>query len=68
MKIYPVIVANFYVTNMFFNAIRENKILEKISKFTVLNKITSNESNMKVAKTQGTLFSSPICKVPVELL
>ena len=32
MKIYPVIVANLYVTNMFFNAIRENKILGKISK------------------------------------
>ena len=36
MQVNHVIVANFYVANMYFNAIRENKILAKISKFTVL--------------------------------
>ena len=35
MKVNHAIVANFYVANMSFNAIRENKILAKISKFTV---------------------------------
>ena len=30
------IVAIFYVTNMSFNTIRENKILTKISEFTVV--------------------------------
>ena len=35
MKVNHVIVANFYVTNMSFNAICENKILAKISEFTV---------------------------------
>ena len=30
-----VIVANFYVANMYFHAICENKILAKISEFTV---------------------------------
>ena len=30
------LVTNFIVTNMYFNAIRENKILAKISEFTVL--------------------------------
>ena len=35
MKVNQVIVASFYVANMSFNAIRENKILAKISEFTV---------------------------------
>ena len=35
MKVYHVTVANFYVANMSLNAIRENKILAKISEFTV---------------------------------
>ena len=35
MKVNHVIVAIFYVANMSFNAIRENKILAKISEFTV---------------------------------
>ena len=35
MKVYHVIVANFYVANMSLNAIRENNILAKISEFTV---------------------------------
>ena len=35
MKVNHVIIANFYVANMYFNAIRENKILAKISEFTV---------------------------------
>ena len=35
MKVNHVIVANFYISNMSFNAIRENKILAKISEFTV---------------------------------
>ena len=35
MKVYHVIVANFYVANMSLNAIRENKILAKISEFTI---------------------------------
>ena len=30
------VVANFNVANMSFNAIRENKILAKISEFTVI--------------------------------
>ena len=33
--IYHVINTNFYVANMSFNAILENKILAKISEFTV---------------------------------
>ena len=36
MKVYHVIVANFYVANMSLNAILENKIIAKISEFTVL--------------------------------
>ena len=36
MKVNHVIVANFYVDNMSFNAIREIKTLAKISQFTVL--------------------------------
>ena len=35
MKVNHVIVANFYVTNKSFNTIRENRILAKISEFTV---------------------------------
>ena len=34
MKVNRVIVANFYVANMSFNAIRENKILAEISEST----------------------------------
>ena len=34
MKVNHVIVANIYVSNMSFNAIRENKILANISEFT----------------------------------
>ena len=37
MKVNHVIVANFYVANMSFNAILENKIIAKISEFTVIN-------------------------------
>ena len=44
MKVNHVIVANFYVTNMSFNAIRENKVLAKISKFTVKKKVGSHIS------------------------
>ena len=36
MKVNNVIIANFYVANMSFGAIRENKILAKISEFTVI--------------------------------
>ena len=35
MKVNHTIVANFYVANMSFNAIRENKILAKTCEFTV---------------------------------
>ena len=35
MKVNHVQVANFKLANMSFNAIRENKILAKISEFTV---------------------------------
>ena len=35
MKVNHVMIGNFYVANMSFNAIRENKILAKISEFTV---------------------------------
>ena len=35
--VYHTKVTNFYVANMSFNAIRENKILAKISEFTVAN-------------------------------
>ena len=35
IKVNHVLVANFIVANMYFNAIRENKILAKISEFTV---------------------------------
>ena len=35
MKVNHVIVANFLVANMSFKAVRENKILAKISEFTV---------------------------------
>ena len=38
MKVNHVIVANFYVANMSFNAIRENKILAKTFEFTVYSK------------------------------
>ena len=39
--VYYALVANFSVANMSFNAIRENKILAKISGFTVVvNKIS----------------------------
>ena len=37
MKVNHVIVAIFYVANMSFNAIRENKILAKIFEFTVIS-------------------------------
>ena len=33
MKVNHVIAANFYVENMSFNAIRDNKILAKVSEF-----------------------------------
>ena len=36
MKVNHVIVANVHVANMSFNAIRENKILAKISEFTIV--------------------------------
>ena len=36
MKVNHVIVAIFYVANMSFNALCENKILAKISEFTVI--------------------------------
>ena len=39
MKVNHVMIANFYVANMSFNAIRENKILAKISEFTVTSNI-----------------------------
>ena len=44
MKENLVIIANFYVAIMSFNAIREYKILAKISEFTVLRtqRILSN--------------------------
>ena len=35
MKVNHVIVMNFYIANMSFNTIRENKILAKIYQFTV---------------------------------
>ena len=35
MKVNHVVVANFYVANMSFHAIREYEILTKISEFTV---------------------------------
>ena len=35
MNVNHVIVANFYFPKIYFNAIRENKILAKISEFTV---------------------------------
>ena len=38
MKVSRVIAAKFYVANMSFNAIHENKILVKISEFTVTNR------------------------------
>ena len=34
MKVNNVIIANFYIANVSFSAIRENKILAKISEFT----------------------------------
>ena len=39
MKVNHVKVANFYVANMSFNAICENKILAKISEFTVFEPV-----------------------------
>ena len=42
MKVNHVIVANFYVANMYLNAIRENKILANFSEFTI--RITLNTS------------------------
>ena len=39
MKVYYGIVANVYVTNMSFNAIRDNKILAKISELTVFQSL-----------------------------
>ena len=38
MKVNHDIVANFYFANMSFNAVRKNKILTKISKFTVISR------------------------------
>ena len=35
MKVNHVIVADFYIANMYFNAVRKNKILAKISESTV---------------------------------
>ena len=35
MKVNHVIVANFYIANMSFTAISQNKILVKISEFTI---------------------------------
>ena len=35
MKVNHVIVANFYIADMSFNTIRDNKIAAKISEFTV---------------------------------
>ena len=42
------LVANFNVANMYLNAIRENKILAKISEFTVivLGKITQYKTTL----------------------
>ena len=42
MKVNHAIVANFYVANMSFNTIRENKILAKISEFTVFARLIYN--------------------------
>ena len=41
MKVNHVIDANYYVANMSFNAIRENKIIGKISEFTVFSSAKS---------------------------
>ena len=48
MKANHVIVANFYVTNMSFNTIRENEILAKISEFIVLVRIQTGTSPLNL--------------------
>ena len=45
MKVNHVMIANFYVANMSFNAIRENKILAKISEFTVVRRLAALTRN-----------------------
>ena len=42
----------FYVENMSFNAIRENKILAKISKFTVTTLIQGLSLELRKKKNQ----------------
>ena len=44
MKVNHVIVMNIYVSNMSFNAVRKNKILAKMSEFTVF-RLQSNKSS-----------------------
>ena len=51
MKVNYVIVANFYVTNMSFNAIRENKIISKISEFTVVGHVGLGTTWLQNLKT-----------------
>ena len=49
MKVTHVIVTNFHVANMSFNAISENKIIAKISKITVLWMMGHQFKELKIA-------------------
>ena len=53
MKVNHVIVANFNVANMTFNAIRENKILAKISEFTVVSTLSVHVDHLFVTPSCG---------------
>ena len=56
MKVNHVIVANFYVAKMSFNAIRENRILAKISEFTV----TCSCCRMAVCTLNPEIFANSV--------
>ena len=72
MKVNHVIVENFHIANMSFNAIHENKILEKFSEFTILIKIVSMSWFFihSYWKTYNTLpwmhYSNPCLKQPLK--
>ena len=68
MKVNYAIVANFYVANMSFNAIRENKIFAEISEFTVDNLHSCfRVSFMDVAKSHVQKFTFSVKSRQLEL-
>ena len=54
----------FQVVNMFFNAIRKNKILSKISEFTVFNTVKPVlNDHSKIGKTKSLMTNGSLMKV-----